>query len=155
MDDHTRSCWPWLDHGLRRTHVLGEGGFGAVYLCHRRNKPGQDGQGPTRSSISRGYYGFLLCNCGYSWDETGQTCNMPMNSGNNHNDVWFWSFTMFSYSIQWWFWIIDGFFRCQTHPNRIHQHRVSTSGFYCVSHWDGHRKSNELGIHLPQGSSMH
>jgi len=25
---------------LERTHVLGEGGFGAVYLCHRRNKPG-------------------------------------------------------------------------------------------------------------------
>ena len=116
MDDHTRSCWPWLDHGLRRTHVLGEGGFGAVYLCHRRNKPGQDGQGPTRSSISRGYYGFLLCNCGYSWDETGQTCNMPMNSGNNHNDVWVWSFTMFSYSIQWWFWIIDGFFGVRLIP---------------------------------------
>ena len=26
---------------VRRTHVLGEGGFGAVYLCHRRNKPGR------------------------------------------------------------------------------------------------------------------
>jgi len=25
---------------LERTQVLGEGGFGAVYLCHRRNKPG-------------------------------------------------------------------------------------------------------------------
>ncbi|CAK9033773.1 unnamed protein product [Durusdinium trenchii] len=25
---------------LERTHVLGEGGFGAVYLCHRKNKPG-------------------------------------------------------------------------------------------------------------------
>ena len=25
---------------LERTAVLGEGGFGAVYLCQRRNKPG-------------------------------------------------------------------------------------------------------------------
>ncbi|CAK9058332.1 unnamed protein product [Durusdinium trenchii] len=25
---------------LERMHVLGEGGFGAVYLCHRKNKPG-------------------------------------------------------------------------------------------------------------------
>ena len=127
-------------------------------------------RGPTRSSISRGYYGFLLCNCGYSWDETGQTCNMPMNSGNNHNDVWFWSFTMFSYSIQWWFWIIDGFFRCQTHPNRIHQHRVSMWFLLCIPLGWSPGKTNlavglvdpmrrvrdSCGIHRnPQGSSTH
>lgn len=32
--------WIFPDR-VRRTQVLGEGGFGAVYLCHRRNKPGR------------------------------------------------------------------------------------------------------------------
>eukprot|EP00435_Cladocopium_sp_Y103_P069685 s402_g33.t1 len=37
---------------LERTHVLGEGGFGAVYLCHRRHKPGVE---YALKRLSKGY----------------------------------------------------------------------------------------------------
>eukprot|EP00913_Durusdinium_trenchii_P012659 g11887.t1 len=41
-----------------RMHVLGEGGFGAVYLCHRKNKPGIE---YALKRLSKGYIVQVWC----------------------------------------------------------------------------------------------
>ena len=43
----------------RRTHVLGEGNFGAVHLCHRKSKPG---------ALQPTWQRFFWLRCWIGWD---------------------------------------------------------------------------------------